>query len=208
MRIVVERSQFLAAQPRPVGGRAPQHNSHSVQYLLQAKGGKIRLTATDLDIVESLGGDIAREGATTVPAHMLHDIVRKLPDGTQVEIVQGPDDKRLSLHSGRSRFTLQSLPAEDFLDMTAGDLSHRFSMGASDLKGSSRRPNSPSPPRRPATTSMASTCTRSSPGGERLRAVATDGHRLAQAEIPRPGGAAGMPGVIVPRKTVLELPPG
>ena len=55
--------------------------------LLQAKGGKIRLTATDLDVevVESLGGDIAREGATTVPAHMLHDIVRKLPDGTQVE---------------------------------------------------------------------------------------------------------------------------
>ena len=141
-----------------------------------------------------------------MPAHMLHDIVRKLPDGTQVEIVQGPDDKRLSLHSGRSRFTLQSLPAEDFPDMTAGDLSHRFSMGASDLKGLIEKTKF----------AISTEETRyylngiylhevASPGGERLRAVATDGHRLAQAEIPRPGGAAGMPGVIVPRKTVLEL---
>jgi DNA polymerase III subunit beta len=209
MRIVVERSQFLKSLNH-VQSVVERRNTIPIlsNILLQAKGGKIRLTATDLDVevVESLGGDIAREGATTVPAHMLHDIVRKLPDGTQVEIVQGPDDKRLSLHSGRSRFTLQSLPAEDFPDMTAGDLSHRFSMGASDLKGLIEKTKF----------AISTEETRyylngiylhevASPGGERLRAVATDGHRLAQAEIPRPGGAAGMPGVIVPRKTVLEL---
>ena len=135
MRIVVERSQFLKSLNH-VQSVVERRNTILSNILLQAKGGKIRLTATDLDVevVETLDGDIAREGATTVPAHMLHDIVRKLPDGTQIEIVQGPDDKRLSLHSGRSRFTLQSLPPEDFPDMTAGDLSHRFPLGASDLK--------------------------------------------------------------------------
>jgi DNA polymerase-3 subunit beta len=209
MRIVVERSQFLKSLNH-VQSVVERRNTIPIlsNILLQAKGGKIRLTATDLDVevVESLGGDIAREGATTVPAHMLHDIVRKLPDGTQIEIVQGPDDKRLSLHSGRSRFTLQSLPPEDFPDMTAGDLSHRFSIGASDLKSLIEKTKF----------AISTEETRyylngiylhevSGPGGERLRAVATDGHRLAQAEIPRPDGAAGMPGVIVPRKTVLEL---
>jgi DNA polymerase III subunit beta len=209
MRVVVERSQFLKSLNH-VQSVVERRNTIPIlsNILLQAKGGKIRLTATDLDVevVESLDGDIAREGATTVPAHMLHDIVRKLPDGTQIEIVQGPDDKRLSLNSGRSRFTLQSLPAEDFPDMTAGDLSHRFSIGASDLKGLIEKTKF----------AISTEETRyylngiylhevGSPGGERLRAVATDGHRLAQAEIPRPDGAAGMPGVIVPRKTVLEL---
>ncbi len=205
MRIVVERSQFLKSLNH-VQSVVERRNTIPIlsNILLQAKGGKIRLTATDLDVevVESLDGDIAREGATTVPAHMLHDIVRKLPDGTQIEIVQGPDDKRLSLNSGRSRFTLQSLPAEDFPDMTAGDLSHRFSIGSSDLKGLIEKTKF----------AISTEETRYYLNGiylhevgERLRAVATDGHRLAQAEIARPDGAAGMPGVIVPRKTVLEL---
>ena len=90
--------------------------------------------------------------------------------------------------------------------MTAGDLSHRFPLGASDLKNLIEKTRF----------AISTEETRyylngiylhevTGPGGERLRAVATDGHRLAQAEIPRPDGAAGMPGVIVPRKTVLEL---
>jgi DNA polymerase III subunit beta len=199
MRIVVERSQFLKSLNH-VQSVVERRNTIPIlsNILLQAKGGKIRLTATDLDVevVESLDGDISREGATTVPAHMLHDIVRKLPDGTQIEIVQGPDDKRLSLHSGRSRFTLQSLPAEDFPDMTAGDLSHRFSIGASDLKGLIEKTKF----------AISTEETRYYLNGIYLHEVTgTDGHRLAQAEIPRPEGAAGMPGVIVPRKTVLEL---
>ena len=103
MRRVVERSQFLKSLNH-VQSVVERRNTIPIlsNILLQAKGGKIRLTATDLDVevVETLGGDIAREGATTVPAHMLHDIVRKLPDGTQIEIVQGPDDKR---HVDRSR---------------------------------------------------------------------------------------------------------
>jgi DNA polymerase III subunit beta len=190
MRIVVERSQFLKSLNH-VQSVVERRNTIPIlsNILLQAKGGKIRLTATDLDVevVESLGGDIAREGATTVPAHMLHDIVRKLPDGTQIEIVQGPDDKRLSLHSGRSRFTLQSLPPEDFPDMTAGDLSHRFSIGASDLKSLIEKTKF----------AISTEETRYYLNGIYLHE--------AQAEIPRPDGAAGMPGVIVPRKTVLEL---
>ena len=89
-------------------------------------------------LADALGGrlvavvpaDIADAGATTAPAHTLYDIVRKLPDGAQLEIEQGPDDHRLSVRCGRSQFSLQALPSEDFPDLSTGDLDHRFTMSA------------------------------------------------------------------------------
>ena len=71
---------------------------------------------------------MAREGAATVPAHMLYDIVRKLPDGAQLEIEQGPDVGRISVFAGKSRFSLQALPPEDFPDLASGELANTFSL--------------------------------------------------------------------------------
>ncbi|GGB48187.1 DNA polymerase III subunit beta [Roseibium aquae] len=176
--------------------------------LLRAQGGDIQLKATDLDleIVETVPAMVDVPGATTVPAHMFYDIVRKLPDGSQVVLETTSDEATLEIRAGRSRFTLQMLPESDFPDLTAGDFSHGFSLTAGDIR------------KLIDTTQFAISTeetryylngiylhTVDTPGGTKFRAVATDGHRLAQAEVPAPNGAQGMPGIIVPRKTVGEL---
>jgi DNA polymerase-3 subunit beta len=207
MRATIERSAFLKALNH-VQSVVERRNTIPIlsNVLVQANNGQLKLTATDLDIeiIESVAADIARDGATTVPAHMLYDIVRKLPDGAQLELEQGPDQGRISIFAGRSRFALQALPPEDFPDLAAGELSHRFTISASDLKSLIERTRF----------AISTEETRYYLNGiylhevsasSMLRAVATDGHRLAQAQIARPSGASGMPGLIVPRKTVLEI---
>src|SRR5688572_8382079 len=176
--------------------------------LLRASEQGLHFRATDLEreVVEETRADVSQTGAATVPAHTLYDIARKLPDGAQVEIRRDNEKERLILASGHSRFTLQMLAPEDFPDLSPGELTHRFEIGASDLKRlieKTRFAISTEETRyylngiylHPASQS----------GGATLRAVATDGHRLAQAELPLPAGADGMPGIILPRKTVHEL---
>ena len=109
--------------------------------LLQAEGRSLFLKATDLDleITETVAADVAQSGATTLPAHVLYEIVRKLPDGAQVSLEGGGDNGQLILRSGRSRFQLQSLPESDFPDLKADDLTHRFVVAAAELKRTSRQ---------------------------------------------------------------------
>ncbi len=137
---------------------------------------------------------------------MLHDIVRKLPDGAQVEMTRDAEKERLTLRSGHSRFTLQTLAPEDFPDLAAGEFGHKFEIEARDLKrliDKTRFAISTEETRYYLNGIYLHTAQR---GKEQtLRAVATDGHRLAQAELPAPKGAVGMPGIILPRKTVHEL---
>ena len=176
--------------------------------LIEARQGQLTLKATDLDLeaTESAPADVAMDGATTVPAHVLYDIVRKLPEGAQVSLEMSGDSSQLLLRSGRARFHLQCLPAGDFPDLTTGDLSHRFVVAAGDLK------------RLIDNTQFAISTEETRyylngiylhvaevDGAPMLRAVATDGHRLARVELAAPRGAAGMPGVIVPRKAVSEI---
>jgi DNA polymerase-3 subunit beta len=176
--------------------------------LLHAEGRSLLLKATDLDleITESLPADVDRAGGTTLPAHVLYDIVRKLPDGAQVSLEASGDTGQLVLRSGRSRFSLQSLPEIDFPSLDVGDLTHRFKIRAADLKKLIDKTQ--------FAISMEETRyylngifihTLDVDGHTMLRAVATDGHRLARVEIPAPGGSAGMPGVILPRKAVAEV---
>ena len=206
MRVTIERSAFLRALNH-VQSVVERRNTIPIlsNVLLQASGAGLRLTATDLDIeiVESVPAVVAKSGAATVPAHMLYDIVRKLPDGAQLELDQA-DQNRVNVFAGRSRFSLQSLPPEDFPDLATGDFPNRFALTAADLKGLIEKTRF----------AISTEETRyylngiyfhEVPAGDLLRAVATDGHRLAQAQVARPEGARGMPGVIVPRKTVLEV---
>jgi DNA polymerase-3 subunit beta len=165
-------------------------------------GERVALTATDMDlaIVDHATAEIAAPGAATVPAHMLYDIVRKLPEGSQIQLELAGDGGQVAIRAGRSRFTLQTLPKEDFPSTAAGDLPHRFPIAAVDLRSlidHTRFAISTEETRyylngiylHAHTTGKQHT----------LRAVATDGHRLARVEMPLPEGAEKMPGVIVPR---------
>jgi DNA polymerase-3 subunit beta len=179
--------------------------------LLKAKGDELALTATDMDleIVETVAAEVARAGAATAPAHTLYDIVRKLPDGSQVEI-DGGDGGMITLRSGRSQFKLGCLPVEDFPQMSGTDVSHSFTVAAGDLRTLIDRSRFAisTEETRYYLNGIYLHAAKARTGGSDipvLRAVATDGHRLARVEMPLPAGAEGIPGVIVPRKTVGEI---
>ena len=147
-------------------------------------------------MLEQAPADVSQPGAVTVPAHILHDIVRKLPDGAQVEIKRDAEKERLTLTSGQSRFTLQTLAPEDFPDLAAG-------RAQPQVRDRRQRPEAPD--RQDALChlhrgdALLPQRHLSAPGHAAarqatLRAVATDGHRLAQAELPLPKGADGHAG--------------
>jgi len=208
MRATVERSHLLRSLShvhRVVERRTTIPILSNV--LLRAGDGKLTLKATDLDleITETVPAEIGQPGATTVPAHILHDIVRKLPDGAEVSLDTG-DGSQLALKSGRSRFTLQVLPESDFPDLTTGEFPTRFTLPAAAIKKLIDRTEF----------AISTEETRYYLNGiylhivtvdekPMLRAVATDGHRLAQSQLDAPAGSESMPGVIVPRKAVGEL---
>lgn len=167
----------------------------------------LRFKATDLDIeaTDILPADVEQPGSTTVQAHLLTDIVKKLPAGSRVTLALN-DEGRMTLQSGRSRFMLQTLPIDDFPDIAAGAFSHTFDVPRAHLKRMLDK----------VEFAISTEETRyylngiyfhvaPDEGSPNLRGVATDGHRLAQFDAPLPDGAADMPGVIIPRKTVTEI---
>jgi len=208
MKVTLERAELLKALAH-VHRVVERRNTIPILANVLIRAGKagLELKATDLDleIVETVAAEVKQASATTVPAHMIYDIVRKLPEGAQVELQASGDRSALLVRAGRSRFTLQALPETDFPDLAAGELPHKFKLASKDLK------------RLVDKTQFAISTEETryylngiylhtvEDKGTKLRAVATDGHRLAQAEMPVPKGATGMPGVIVPRKTVAEV---
>jgi DNA polymerase III subunit beta len=209
MKLVIERSELLAALAH-VTSVVERRTTIPIlsNVLLKASGQALELKATDLEreVLDQAAADVAQPGAATVPAHILHDIVRKLPDGAEVEVNRDPEKERLTLSSGQSRFALQTLAPEDFPDLAAGEFSHSFEIAAADLRrliDKTRFAISTEETRYYLNGIYLHTASRGKQ--PTLRAVATDGHRLAQAELPSPKGADGMPGIILPRKTVHEL---
>lgn len=175
---------------------------------MNAENGQIQFAATDMDIAveDSVNATIETAGAITVPAHTLYDIVRKLPDGSEVELRKDADNAKLTLRCGSSRFSLATLPVDDFPVMSEGDLTHHFSLAATDctaLFEKTRFAISTEETRYYLNGVYLHSTEKE--GVKVMRAVATDGHRLARIEIAMPEGAAGMPGVIIPRKTISEL---
>ena len=210
MKINVERGAFLKALSH-VQSVVERRNTIPIlsNVLIEAAKGQLKLTATDLDIeiVEALPADVLRNGAATAPAHMLYDIVRKLPEGAQVQAeLLASEGGRLGISAGSVRFELACLPKEDFPQMTAGALPHRFRLAANDLKHIIDKTRFAISTEETRFYLMGIYLHAAKEGkGRTMRAVATDGHRLARYELELPEGAGDMPGVIIPRKTVNEL---
>ncbi|MCP4818283.1 MAG: DNA polymerase III subunit beta [Shimia sp.] len=209
MKISIERSVLLKAvsQAQSVVER---RNTIPIlaNVLIEAEGDTAQFRATDLDIevVDKAAAMVERAGATTVAATTLHEIVRKLPDGALVTLTDDGASGRLTVEAGRSNFSLATLPREDFPVMATSEYSSNFSAPAPVLRRLFDK----------SKFAISTEETRyylngvymhiaDSDGGKALRAVATDGHRLARIDADLPAGAAEMPGVIVPRKTVGEL---
>lgn len=176
--------------------------------LIEAEGDQVQFRATDLDIevVDKAPAQVERAGATTVAATTLHEIVRKLPDGALVSLNADNAAGRLTVEAGRSNFSLATLPKEDFPVMASSEYDSNFSAPATVLRRLFDK----------SKFAISTEETRyylngvymhvaDADGGKVLRCVATDGHRLARIDADLPDGAANMPGVIVPRKTVGEL---
>ena len=192
MKVTVERAELLKSLGH-VHRVVERRNTIPIlaNVLVRAEKSALSLKATDLDleVIESIAADVAPAGSTTVPAHMFYDIVRKLPEGSQVVLESSTDRAVLAIRAGRSRFTLQTLPESDFPDLAAGELPTRFVIAASDLKRLIEKTQF----------AISTEETRYYLNGiyfheedgasPVLRAVATDGHRLARVEIPLPDGA-------------------
>lgn len=209
MKLSIERGTLLKAlaQAQSVVER---RNTIPIlaNVLIEAEGAQVSFRATDLDIevVDRAPAMVERAGATTVSAVMLHEIVRKLPDGALVNLTEDAASGRLAITAGRSNFNLATLPREDFPVMASSEYSSNFAAPAPVLRrlfDKAKFAISTEETRYYLNGVYMHTAT--SENGAVLRCVATDGHRLARIDAPLPDGAAGMPGVIVPRKTVNEL---
>ena len=209
MKLTIDRALLLKALAH-AQGVVERRNTIPIlaNVLLKATKGGLHLAATDMEIeiVETVPADVAQEGSTTAPAAMLYDIVRKLPEGAEVELSCPAGKDQLTITAGRSKFKLGCLPVDDFPAMSAGDLPHQIELPTDSLIHLIDRTKF----------AMSTEETRYYPNGiyihaaqtggtKLLRAVATDGHRLARMEIPLPSGGEGMPGIILPRKAVGEI---
>jgi len=209
MKLTIERSTLLTALNH-VQSVVERRNTIPIlsNILLNAENGSLGLTATDLDLAinEQAEADIQTPGAITAPAHLLYDIVRKLPDGSQIEITYESAEGRILVRAGRSQFALACLPKDDFPIMETGELPFRFTVSTAELKrliDKSRFAISTEETRYYLNGIYLHAA--DNEGIPVLRAVATDGHRLARVETPLPANAENIPGVIVPRKAVTEL---
>jgi len=209
MRAILERSNLLKSLNH-VHRVVERRNTIPIlsNVLLAANGASLEMKATDLDleVTEATPARVEQGGATTVPAHLLYDIVRKLPDGAEVMLRTDEDGSAMSVVSGRSSFRLQCLPQSDFPELSAGSFPHIFRLDSTALKGLIEKTQFAISTEETRYYLNGIYLHTLEVGGKlKLRSVATDGHRLARAEIEAPAGSEGMPGIIIPRKTVSEL---
>jgi len=206
MKATVERATLLKCLGH-VQSVVERRNTIPIlsNVLIEAGANGIKIMATDLDlqIVEEFDAQVETSGATTVSAHTLHDIVRKLPEGSQVSLTA--NEGKMLITAGRARFNLSTLPRDDFPVIAEGELPCRFEIPAATLRqiiDKTRFAISTEETRYYLNGIFMHVTDDATPV---LKAAATDGHRLARVTFPRPDGAETMPDIIVPRKCVGEL---
>ena len=211
MKFSIDRSALLIALQH-VHSVVERRNTIPIlsNVLIEAREDGVYLTSTDMDIaviekVDLGKSEVTQLGTTTTSAQMLYDIVRKLPDNIKVEFLSEKND-RLGIKASSSSFALNCLPSEDFPSIAQEDFKHSFNIDALDLVRLIDK----------SSFAMSLEETRYYLNGiylhaikednvDKMRTVATDGHRLSRVDINLPQGAEGIPGVIIPRKTILEI---
>ncbi len=209
MKCTIERSALLKSLSHVqgvVGKRAAVPILANIY--LETRSSRLYLRATDMDLelAETVFCEIERAGCATAPAHMIYEIVKKLPNAVFLNIEHDTDKEQLVIRFGKSSFLLKSLPYGDFPSLMDDVLPVTFSVKATDLRSLIGR----------TCFAMSTEATRSYLNGislyaarsnslDVLRAVATDGYRLARMEIPLPQDANLMPNIILPSKTVRIL---
>ena len=209
MKFTIDRSALLRALNH-VQSVVERRNTIPIlsNVLIRAENGILTMTTTDMDleISESVSATVEDSGSITAPAHTLHDIVRKLPESEAVIIEVNKEGNNMEVRAGRSKFRLSCLPVDEFPSIGVGELPVDFSISAGDLRDLIDRTKF----------AMSTEETRyylngiylhaaDKDGENVLRAVATDGHRLALYDAGIPDGAGNMPAIIIPRKTIGEI---
>ncbi len=206
MKATIERATLLKSLGH-VQSVVERRNTIPIlsNVLIEAGSDGLRLMATDLDLQvnETVEAQVETTGATTVPAHTLFDIVRKLPEGSQVSLAAS--DGKMLVEAGRARFNLQTLPRDDFPVIAEGELPTRFELPAATIRQIIDKTRFAISTEETRYYLNGIFLHASDDGSPVLKAAATDGHRLARVTVPRPDGAEGMPDIIIPRKCVAEL---
>ncbi|WP_164229749.1 DNA polymerase III subunit beta [Stenotrophomonas maltophilia] len=203
MRFTLQREAFLKPLAQVVNVvERRQTLPVLANFLVQVQNGQLSLTGTDLEVemVSRIAVEDAQDGETTIPARKLFEIIRALPDGSRITVSQTGD--KITVQAGRSRFTLATLPSNDFPSVDEVEATERVAIGEATLKELIER----------TAFAMAQQDVRYYLNGllfdlrgDALRTVATDGHRLAlcEADLAKPSGSKRQ--IIVPRKGVTEL---
>ncbi len=203
MRFTLQREAFLKPLAQVVNVvERRQTLPVLANFLVQVNKGQLSLTGTDLEVemVSRIAVEDAGDGETTIPARKLFEIIRALPDGSRITVSQSGD--KITVQAGRSRFTLATLPANDFPSVDEVEATERVAIGEATLKELIER----------TAFAMAQQDVRYYLNGllfdlrgDALRTVATDGHRLALCETDLEKASGAKRQIIVPRKGVTEL---
>ena len=176
--------------------------------IITAKDGHLKLCSTNLDIYcsDQVSAEIVSPGEISVSASTFHEIIKRLPNGSDLRVTLDEESSGLILKCGRSKFNLTTMKTDDFPTIADSNLDTNFVLSATELIRMIDKTKF----------AISNEETRYYLNGiffhksqknsiDILRAVATDGHRLAQYDIPLPQGAEEMTGLIIPKKTILEL---
>ena len=176
--------------------------------ILKAKDNELTLSSTNLDIycADKIKAEVSIAGEISVSAVTFFEIVKRLPSGSEVVMTMEEGENEIILKCGRSKFNLSTLKTDDFPIISDNDLSTNFVLSADELIriiDKTKFAVSNEETRYYLNGIFLHKADRNSI--QFLRAVATDGHRLAQYDIPLPQGAEEITGIIIPKKTIFEL---
>ena len=176
--------------------------------ILEAKDDKLILSSTNLDIYcsDKIKAEVLKSGEVSVSAVTFFEIIKRLPSGSEVLMIMEEGENEIRLTCGRSKFNLSTLKTDDFPIISDSDLSANFVLSADELIriiDKTKFAVSNEETRYYLNGIFLHKAERNSI--QFLRAVATDGHRLAQYDIPLPQGAEDITGIIIPKKTIYEL---
>jgi DNA polymerase-3 subunit beta len=193
-----------------VNGAVEKRNTIPVllNVKIEAKDGRLNLTATDMDIViiSSAEALIKKEGSTTVPAQLFYDIIRKIPDTADLTIESDEENSSIKISYGKSKFTLPCLDPSEFPILSEGEMTVHFTIKSEEIIKIIDKTKF-AIPFDETRFYLNGLFLHSIVDGDNieLRGIATDGHRLALASSNASSLTSAIAGVIIPKKTINEI---